>query len=623
MAAPHLFSDEDFAAFYSDRMGRPSVPPAQLALMTLLQHEAGCSDAEAVARSGYDLRWAAVLRRAAGQPLCAKSTFQLFRAHLLLHDEVRTIFQRSLEVANRAGLLRGGALQIAVDTKPILGRGAALDAYNLLGSGIEQLVRALARVEGKKPSAWAAEHDLGRYFGPSLKGSADLDWSDPAAKEPVSDRGGGGRAAALAAGGGPAPRAGSASGGATPRRRRATGAVAAAGRGGDDGPRRQATGFGSGRDRPGSDAARPRTPRCGTGERAKAGASRGTKPPSPPTLRASSLWMWTCSRVTPRMRTGLLQQVERVEANTGQSVEQTLGDCAYGSGATRQAFADAGRVLLAKVPQENPNGGRFRKSAFLLDLAGDTVTCPGGAATNEFSVQQDGSKLFQFRGLLGLPAPAGVHDGGFGANDPGAPAGGTARGRAQVAAHAGRASDVATAGGGGTSAGAAGAARDRPGALRGESEDPLPTADRRYGCQPATDLELGKGAARGVHWARRGGLGAHRDRRPDRPSGHHDPAGRLHDGFGDCHPPSVELDRLARTLTWRNGSGPRAGADSAVRSLKWHLSATLLELAFCGTAPGGLMLPGLSVPERSRIIPLPPTAAPVRAPLPVATWWPP
>ncbi len=26
-AAPRLFNDEDFAAFYSDRMGRPSVPP--------------------------------------------------------------------------------------------------------------------------------------------------------------------------------------------------------------------------------------------------------------------------------------------------------------------------------------------------------------------------------------------------------------------------------------------------------------------------------------------------------------------------------------------------------------------------------------------------------------------
>src|SRR5215211_3965769 len=144
-AAPRLFHDDDFARFYADRLGRPSVPPAQLALLTLLQHEAACSDQEAVARSAFDLRWPAVFGRSAGTPLCAKSTFQLFRAHLVLHDGVRTIFEQSLKQAKEAGLLARGPLKIAVDTKPILGRGAVEDTYNLLGSGILQLIRALAQ----------------------------------------------------------------------------------------------------------------------------------------------------------------------------------------------------------------------------------------------------------------------------------------------------------------------------------------------------------------------------------------------------------------------------------------------------------------------------------------------
>src|SRR5205823_11337966 len=160
VAAPRLFRDSDFAAFYSDRMGRPSVPPAQLALMTLLQHEAGCSDVEAVARTGFDLRWAAVLRKAAGEPLCAKSTFQLFRAHLILHEGVRVVFQQSITEARRAGLLKGGALRIALDTKPILGRGAVEDTYNLLATGIQQLVRALAAGAGQEPADWAQACDL-------------------------------------------------------------------------------------------------------------------------------------------------------------------------------------------------------------------------------------------------------------------------------------------------------------------------------------------------------------------------------------------------------------------------------------------------------------------------------
>src|SRR4051794_29311186 len=86
VAAERLFRDADFAAFYADGLGRPSAPPSLLALLTLLQHECGCSDAEAVARTAFDLRWAAVLRKAAGEPLCAKSTFQLFRAHLVVRQ---------------------------------------------------------------------------------------------------------------------------------------------------------------------------------------------------------------------------------------------------------------------------------------------------------------------------------------------------------------------------------------------------------------------------------------------------------------------------------------------------------------------------------------------------------
>src|SRR5215212_4335013 len=179
-AGERLFRDADFAALYADRLGRPSAPPSLLALLTLLQHESGCSDAEAIARSAFDLRWAAVLRKAAGEPLCAKSTFQLFRAHLVLHEGVRTLFEQSIAEARRAGLLKGGALRVALDTKPMLGRGAVEDTYNLLATGIQQLVRALAAAHS--PEVWAQAHDLGRYFGPSVKGSADLDWSDPAAR---------------------------------------------------------------------------------------------------------------------------------------------------------------------------------------------------------------------------------------------------------------------------------------------------------------------------------------------------------------------------------------------------------------------------------------------------------
>ena len=76
-----------------------------------------------------------------------------------------------------------------------------------------------------------------------------------------------------------------------------------------------------------------------------------------------------------------LSMTEASEHNTGQEVEETVGDCAYGSGNTRQEFADANRKLVAKVA----NHGRkdqIPKSQFQLDLEAMTCTCPAGHTTD-------------------------------------------------------------------------------------------------------------------------------------------------------------------------------------------------------------------------------------------------
>jgi Transposase DDE domain/Transposase domain (DUF772) len=395
VAAPRLFADGDFAVFYAERMGRPSVPPSQLALVTLMQHEAGCSDAEAVARTAYDLRWAAVLRRAAGEPLCAKSTVQLFRAHLVLHDEVRTIFERSLEEAKRAGLLKKGPLRIAVDTKPILGRGAVEDTYNLLSTGIQQLIRALAGLEGKRPEAWAGEHDLGRYLASSVKGNADLDWSDAEARqgfltEIVVDarrllRLAGERLADC-----PTEKAQKVRAAAQLLEQLLLQDVIETT--GEDGKPRASVREGTAPGR----APSATDPEMRHGRKSKSKRFNGHKATVATDVETQIVVDADVLAGDAPDAQGVLQQVERVEQNTGQEVEQTLGDCAYGGGATRQAFADAQRELVAKVPQENSNNGYFPKSAFVLDLVNDTVTCPGGKTTAEFSANQEGGKLFHF-----------------------------------------------------------------------------------------------------------------------------------------------------------------------------------------------------------------------------------
>ena len=77
---------------------------------------------------------------------------------------------------------------------------------------------------------------------------------------------------------------------------------------------------------------------------------------------------------------GALELVEQSEANTGVPVEEAMGDAAYGDGDTRQAFADAGRTLIARVPGR-PNRFHFPKEDFRIDLESGSCTCPAGQVT--------------------------------------------------------------------------------------------------------------------------------------------------------------------------------------------------------------------------------------------------
>src|SRR3990172_12890083 len=153
-----LFRDADFAALYVLDNGRPSVPPSLLATALLLQTYDRVSDEEAKERADFDLRWKVALGIGLEERPFAKSTLQVFRAQLILHDEVRTVFKKSLTFARQTGYLKPGKkIKLALDTSNILGRGAVKDTYNLLADGIVQLVRALAALEAKKADVWAKE----------------------------------------------------------------------------------------------------------------------------------------------------------------------------------------------------------------------------------------------------------------------------------------------------------------------------------------------------------------------------------------------------------------------------------------------------------------------------------
>ena len=127
-----LFRDEDFAEMYCADNGRECVPPSLLATALLLQTYDKASDTEAKQRADFDIRWKVALGIEVEERPFAKSTLQLFRARLILHDKVREVFERSLRFARETGYLKSRRMKVALDTTYILGRGAVKDTYNLL-----------------------------------------------------------------------------------------------------------------------------------------------------------------------------------------------------------------------------------------------------------------------------------------------------------------------------------------------------------------------------------------------------------------------------------------------------------------------------------------------------------
>ena len=173
-----LFRDDDFAEIYGPDNGRDSVPPSLLATALLLQTYDKVSDAEAQARADCDIRWKVALGIEIEDRPFAKSTLQMFRAQLILHDKVREVFESSLRLARQSGYLKKRGMRVALDTTYILGRGAVKDTYNLLADGIVKLLRVLAAVANIAVGEWAEAQGYERYFGSSIKGEATIDWSD-------------------------------------------------------------------------------------------------------------------------------------------------------------------------------------------------------------------------------------------------------------------------------------------------------------------------------------------------------------------------------------------------------------------------------------------------------------
>ena len=385
-----LFRDDDFAEIYGPDNGRDSVPPSLLATALLLQTYDKVSDAEAKARADCDIRWKVALGIEIEDRPFAKSTLQMFRAQLILHEKVREVFESSLRLARQSGYLKKRGMRVALDTTYILGRGAVKDTYNLLADGIVKLLRILAAVANIAVGEWAEAQGYARYLGSSIKGEATIDWSDRKARaallaEIVADAD---RLLELARQAWvelpeTSVQRQSIVDGAELlgqlllqdiERKSGDGDFAAHADDADDGVSLR---DGVSKDRMLS----VHDPELRHGHKSSRRRFDGHKAAI---VVDTDSQLITAVDVLPGNapdNLGALELVEQSEASTGSVVEEAMGDAAYGDGGTRQTFADAGRRLVAKVPGR-PDRKHFPKNDLHLDLAAGSCACPVGQDTH-------------------------------------------------------------------------------------------------------------------------------------------------------------------------------------------------------------------------------------------------
>jgi len=187
----HELFDDAFQAeletMYRDTgAGKPAVPPALLAMVTLLQAYLKVSDAEAVELSVMDRRWQLVLDCLdATEPPFSQGALGEFRVRLIGTDLDRRLLERTVEVARQSKAFDARkvpkTLRVAFDASALEGAGRVEDTLNLLGHAARNVVACVAVLLGCTAEAVARQAGIPVLLAPSVKAGLDVEWSDPQA----------------------------------------------------------------------------------------------------------------------------------------------------------------------------------------------------------------------------------------------------------------------------------------------------------------------------------------------------------------------------------------------------------------------------------------------------------
>lgn len=201
----HRLFDEGFqaelAAMYPEDCeagGRPPVPPALLAMVTLLQAYTGLSDADAVDEATDSLRWRIALDLLGlpedGRAPFSQGTLVAFRNRLVAHGLDRRLLERTVELAKETGDFGYKNLKLALDASPLFTAGRVEDTFNLLGHATRNVLVDAAALFGVEPGALAETAGIPLLAadpttaGGSLKARLDVEWERPEARAEAFDR---------------------------------------------------------------------------------------------------------------------------------------------------------------------------------------------------------------------------------------------------------------------------------------------------------------------------------------------------------------------------------------------------------------------------------------------------
>ncbi len=173
------FQAELELAGYKPR-GQEPLPPAMLAMVTLLQAYTQTSDADAVLCAEMDARWKLVLGTLGDDDApFGQGSLPRFRERMIAHDLDRRLVDRTVELAKKQGGFGWQVLKAALDSSPLLGAGRVEDTWNLIGRAMRHLVEAVSQVTSVPVETIVAENQLTVVGGSSVKVALDLDWDDP------------------------------------------------------------------------------------------------------------------------------------------------------------------------------------------------------------------------------------------------------------------------------------------------------------------------------------------------------------------------------------------------------------------------------------------------------------